>query len=108
MQTNESIMENVIYPCLWFDGNARAAADFYCSVFRNSVITADTPTVVTFAIDGVKFMGLNGGPQFKPTPAISFYVTFDDEGEVRRVWEALADGGLIFMPKRLPKENPCH
>ncbi|MGV3763269.1 VOC family protein [Parapedobacter sp.] len=91
-------MKNTIYPCLWFDGNAKAAADFYCSVFKNSGITADTPMVVTFEIDGVKFMGLNGGPQFKPTAAISFYVTLEDEGEIRRVWEALADGGFVFMP----------
>ena len=67
-------MENQIYPCLWFDGQAKAAADFYCSIFKNSKIIDDTPMMVTFEINvrpddpngqGKRFMGLNAGPQFK-------------------------------------------
>ena len=64
-------MTNSIYPCLWFDGQAKAAADFYCSIFKNSKVTADTPMVVKFELNGKKFMGLNGGPLFKlmrPSP----------------------------------------
>ncbi|MEO7044686.1 MAG: VOC family protein, partial [Ferruginibacter sp.] len=64
-------MANQIYPCLWFDGQAKAAADFYCSIFsqrdgssENSRITADTPMVVNFELNGKKFMGLNGGPMY--------------------------------------------
>jgi len=91
-------MKNLIYPCLWFDGNAKTAAEYYCSVFSNSVITADTPMVVTFELDGTKFMGLNGGPQFKPNPAISFYVTLESKEQVERAWRLLADDGSILMP----------
>ena len=67
-------MTNQIYPCLWFDGQAKAAAEFYCSIFENSKITTDTPMVVLFELNGKKFMGLNGGPQFKFNEAISFVV----------------------------------
>ncbi len=57
-------MNNIIYPCLWFNGNARQAADLYCSVFKNTKVTADNPMVVTFESAGQKFMCLNGGPGF--------------------------------------------
>ena len=50
-------MTNQIYPCLWFDGQAKAAAEFYCSIFKNSKITTDTPMVVNFELNGKKFMG---------------------------------------------------
>src|SRR5438105_8349929 len=58
-------MTKQIFPCLWFDGQAKAAADFYCSVFKNSKIISESPMVVIFELNGNKFMGLNGGPQFK-------------------------------------------
>lgn len=67
-------MTNQIYQCLWFDGQAKAAAEFYCSVFKNSKITTDSPMVVIFELNGKKIMGLNGGPQFKFTEAVSFVV----------------------------------
>ncbi|SEK70083.1 VOC family protein [Parapedobacter koreensis] len=91
-------MKNSIYPCLWFDGNAKAAANLYCSVFANATITADTPMVVTFELDGIKFMGLNGGSQFKPNAAISFYVTLEDRRALEGAWSQLADGGTVLMP----------
>ncbi|MEO6229033.1 MAG: VOC family protein [Ferruginibacter sp.] len=91
-------MTDQIYPCLWFDGNAKAAAEFYCSVFKNSKITADTPMVVTFEINGTKFMGLNGGPQFKFDEAISFVVNCDTQEDIDYYWEKLtADGGKESM-----------
>jgi predicted 3-demethylubiquinone-9 3-methyltransferase (glyoxalase superfamily) len=55
-------MISPIFPCLWFDGQAKEAAEFYCSTFRNSFITAETPMVVTFTLNGTKIMGLIGGP----------------------------------------------
>ena len=61
-------MTNKIYPCLWFDGQAKAAAELYCSVFSEAKIIDDTPMVVTFLINGEKFMGLNRGPKFKLNP----------------------------------------
>ena len=84
----------VVYPCLWFDGQARAAAEFYCSVFKNSEITADNQLVVTFELNGQKFMGLNGGPNFKFNEAVSFVVDCETQEEIDYYWEKLtADGG---------------
>jgi len=90
-------MTNPIYPCLWFDGQAKAAATFYCSVFKNSKIMSDTPMVVTFELNGNKFMGLNGGPQFKFNEAISFVVNCDTQDEIDYYWGKLTAGGQESM-----------
>ncbi len=90
-------MTNQIYPCLWFDGQAKAAADFYCSIFKNSKITVDTPMVVNFELDGKKFMGLNGGPMFKINPSISIFATFESIDETDFVWNKLFDGGKALI-----------
>jgi predicted 3-demethylubiquinone-9 3-methyltransferase (glyoxalase superfamily) len=96
-----------IAPCLWFDeGKAEEAAKFYTSLFPNSRIDnvfrspADTPSgpagavlTVDFTIDGQKFIGLNGGPDFKFNEAISFSIDCQDQTEVDRYWEALVQGG---------------
>ncbi|MEZ4887748.1 MAG: VOC family protein [Chitinophagales bacterium] len=87
-----------IYPCLWFDGQAKAAADMYCSVFNNSKITENTPMVVNFELGGQKFMGLNGGPHFKINPSISFYVVCETEDEIDAAWQQLSKGGSVLMP----------
>lgn len=63
-------MKNEISLCLWFDGQAKEAAEFYCSVFENSKITSENPISVTFELNGRKIMGLNGGPQFKFNEAV--------------------------------------
>ena len=87
-------MAKQIYPCLWFDGQAQAAAGFYCKIFKNSKITADNQMVVTFEINGNRFMGLNAGPQFKFNESISFVVDCDTQEEIDYYWENLtADGG---------------
>ena len=87
-------MENQIYPCLWFDGQAQEAAEFYCSIFKNSRITANNQMVVTFELNGKKFMGLNGGPQFKFNEAVSFVVDCETQEEIDHCWENLTfDGG---------------
>jgi predicted 3-demethylubiquinone-9 3-methyltransferase (glyoxalase superfamily) len=90
-------MTNQIYPCLWFDGQAKAAADFYCSIFKNSKITVETPMVVNFELDGKKFMGLNGGPMFKINPSISITATFEKVDEVNQVWGKLIEGGKALI-----------
>lgn len=91
-------MNNPIYPCLWFDGNAKAAAEFYCSVFKNSKILDDTQMVVTFEVNGYKIMGLNGGPHFKFNEAVSLVVNCKDQEEIDYYWEQLiADGGQESM-----------
>ncbi|MCJ8166494.1 VOC family protein [Pontibacter sp. E15-1] len=87
-------MENQIYPCLWFDGQAQTAAQFYCSIFKNSKITAENQMVVTFELNGKKFMGLNGGPEFKFNEAVSFVVDCETQEEIDHFWEKLtSDGG---------------
>ena len=86
-------MTESIYSCLWFDGQARAAADYYCKVFPNSKIITDNQMVVTFELNGKKFMGLNGGPQFKPNEAISFVVPCESQKEIDRYWNELTSNG---------------
>jgi len=87
-------MTNKIYPCLWFDGQAKAAAEYYCSIFKNSKITEENPMVVTFELDGKKFMALNGGPNFKFNEAVSFVVDCDTQEEIDNYWSKLtANGG---------------
>lgn len=88
----------MIYPCLWFDGKAKEAADFYCSVFDDSVITSENQMVVTFESSGQKFMCLNGGPGFTINPSISFYVICKTEKEIDRIHKSLMDGGSELMP----------
>ena len=58
-------MNNTIYPCIWFDGNAKEAASFYCTVFSNSAITMDTPMVVNFELMGKRLWGLMVDPCLK-------------------------------------------
>lgn len=91
-------MKNLIYPCLWFDNKAKEVATFYCSVFKDCVITDDTPLVVSFEISGQKFMLLNGGPEFAVNPSISFFVVCESEEEVDSTWEKLIQGGEVLMP----------
>ena len=88
----------MISPCLWFDGQAKEAAELYCSIFPNSKISIDTPVVVNFQLCGQKFIGLNGGPMFKANPSISFYVACETEAEVDALWQPLAEGGTPMIP----------
>ncbi|XZF15687.1 VOC family protein [Chitinophagaceae bacterium MMS25-I14] len=86
-------MTKPIYPCLWFDGQAQAAAAFYCSIFKDAKITQDNQMVVTFELNGTRFMGLNAGPQFKFNEAVSFVVECDTQDEIDYYWEQLTAGG---------------
>jgi len=91
-------MTHPVYPCLWYDTQAKEAATFYCSIFQNSFLTDETPTVVHFELDGVQLMGLNGGPQFRFNPSISLFVTCRSDEEVVYYWEKLSSGGDVLMP----------
>jgi predicted 3-demethylubiquinone-9 3-methyltransferase (glyoxalase superfamily) len=95
-----------IAPCLWFDGEAEEAANFYASMLPNSRIdsvqrnVSDGPAgktgtvlAVAFTLAGQRFLALNGGTRFEYTPAISFMVDCADQAEVDRLWDALSDGG---------------
>lgn len=86
-------MSHPISTCLWFDGKAKEAAEFYCSIFKESKITSINPMVVTFELNGSKYMGLNGGPQFKFNEAISLVVYCDTQEEIDHYWEKLIAGG---------------
>ncbi len=90
-------MVHQIFPCLWLDGKAKEAAEYYCSVFPNSKILEDTPMVVTFEVNGNKFMGLNGGNMFKFNESISFVINCETQQEIDYYWEKLTDGGEESM-----------
>lgn len=95
------------YACLWLDGTAEQAADFYVSLLPDSRVTrvwrspSDTPSgpagmvlTVDFTLGGQRFQALNGGPQFSFNESVSFVVECDNQAEVDRLWDALtADGG---------------
>jgi len=91
-------MKKPIYPCLWFDGNAKAAAEFYCSIFNHSKIITDKPFFVHFEIEGKLIMGMNGGPMFKINPSISFFVICETEEEIKTIWNKFIEDGSIMMP----------
>ena len=91
-------MKNLIYPCLWFDFKAKEAADFYCSVFNDTKITDENPIVVVFESSGQKFLCVNGGPEFKLNPSISFFVVCETEAELEKAWNALMAEGSALMP----------
>jgi predicted 3-demethylubiquinone-9 3-methyltransferase (glyoxalase superfamily) len=99
-----------INACLWFDGQAEAAARFYVSLFENAKIgaiayygeagpgPAGSVLTIEFELDGQRFLGLNGGPHFKFNEAVSFQISCRDQAEVDRLWSALCEGG---------EEGPC-
>jgi predicted 3-demethylubiquinone-9 3-methyltransferase (glyoxalase superfamily) len=99
-----------ITPYLWFDSQAEEAANFYVSIFNNSKILnisrygeagpgpAGTVLTVSFQLEGQEFTALNGGPAFKFTEAISFFVDCKSQEEVDELWEKLTAGG---------EEGPC-
>ena len=94
-----------ITPFLWFDSQAEEAMNFYVSIFKNSKIgkvtrygeagpgPKGTVMSATFQLDGQEFYALNGGPLFKFTPAISFFVNCETQQEVDELWEKLSAGG---------------
>ena len=92
--------------CIWYDGSAREAAEFYASVFPDSSVGAvhhaplDTPgnrqgdeMVVEFTVCGIECIGLNGGPSFPQTEAFSFQIMTEDQEETDRYWNAIVGNG---------------
>ena len=82
-----------ITPFLWFDGQAGEAAQFYTSIFKDSSITSVSPMSATFRLAGQEFIALNGGPQYKFTEAVSFFVSCETQAEIDYFWEKLSAGG---------------
>ena len=91
-------MTNQIYPCLWFDSQAKAAAEYYCSIFSNSRIATESSVAVQFEIEGKRVMGINGGPIYKINPSISLFVTCETVEEIDRIWFWLSEGGSAMIP----------
>jgi predicted 3-demethylubiquinone-9 3-methyltransferase (glyoxalase superfamily) len=98
-------MEQKVVPNLWFDSEAEEAAAFYTSLFKNSRIVSVTHypegaprpagmvMTVEFELDGQRFVGINGGPEFKFDEAVSLQIQCEDQEEVDYFWERLAEGG---------------
>jgi predicted 3-demethylubiquinone-9 3-methyltransferase (glyoxalase superfamily) len=103
-------MQQKIIPNLWFDTEAEEAANFYVSVFKNSRIRTVTHytdagprpagmvMTVEFELDGQRFVGINGGPEFTFDEAVSFLIECEDQAEIDYYWDRLTDGG---------EEGPC-
>jgi len=96
-----------ITPFLWFDGKAEEAMNFYVSIFKNSKVGKITRCgaagpgpkgsvlTATFQLEGQEFVALNGGPLYKFSPAISFFVNCETQAEVDELWDKLSAGGAI-------------
>ncbi|HXA83482.1 MAG TPA: VOC family protein [Candidatus Dormibacteraeota bacterium] len=94
-----------ITPFLWYDGNAEEAVNFYVSIFKNAKVVSvarygdagpgpkGSVMTMAFQLEGQNFVALNGGPQYKFTPAISFVVSSETQEEVDELWEKLSAGG---------------
>ena len=105
-------LKHKITPHLWYDTEAKEAAEFYCSLFPDSKITNlttlhDTPSgdcdVVSFQLSGQPFMAISAGPYFKFNPSVSFFLNFDPSRDknarknLDATWEKLSNGGSVLM-----------
>jgi predicted 3-demethylubiquinone-9 3-methyltransferase (glyoxalase superfamily) len=99
-------MTDKITACLWYDGDAEEAANFYAKTFPDSRVNGvfhapgDYPAgekgdvlTVDFTVCGLAFIGLNGGPDFKPNEALSFQIATDTQEETDRYWNAIVNNG---------------
>ena len=93
-----------ITPFLWFDDQAEEAINFYVSIFKHSkMVNANRGPdgslfTATFQLEDLEISALNGGPEFKFTPAVSFFVTCETGAEVDELWQKLSEGGQVLMP----------
>lgn len=101
------IQKHKIIPHLWFDKEAKEAAQFYTSLFPNSTITnittiSGTPSgdvdIASFNLSGIDFMAISAGPMFKINPSISFYVYCGSNEDIERLYNRLIDNGSALMP----------
>ena len=91
-------MNKSLYTSLWFDNQAKEAADFYCSAFDDSRILSVNPTVTSFELAGYKLIGINGGRMFQLNASISLFAICETEAEIDSLWEKLSEGAKIMMP----------
>jgi predicted 3-demethylubiquinone-9 3-methyltransferase (glyoxalase superfamily) len=109
-----------IRPFLWFDTQAEEAAEFYAATFENSRVVelsrygaagpgpAGSVMSATFVLDGQEFIALNGGPHFKFSEAISFFISCDSQAEVDRLWERLSEGASQGDAAGSKTNSGCH
>lgn len=90
-------MKEHITPCLWYNGNGREAAEFYCAYLKDAKIVAESPFVTEIEVAGNHITLLDGGPMFQPNPSISLTYQCDNIDEINRIWEAFAEKGTILM-----------
>lgn len=86
-------MQNNISTFLWFESNAAEAAKLYCSIFPVAKITSSSPMSTSFEIDGQRFTAFNGGPHYKLTPAVSVFVSCNNQEEVDALWTRFLEAG---------------
>lgn len=91
-------MKQQITPCLWFDNQAKEAAAFYCSNFKNARLVAQSPIVSEIQVAGQSITLLDGGPMYKPNASISFFYICETKDELTTLWKNFTNGGAILMP----------
>ena len=91
-------MGKKIIPALWFDHQAHEAFSFYTAIFPQSKIITQNPSVVETELFNQKFIGINGGPIFRPNPSISFTLVLEDKGLIQQIWDKLEEEGKALMP----------
>ena len=91
-------MNHPIMTCLWFDKQAKDAFTFYQSIFNDITLLSENPFTVNYTLAGKRFMHLNGGPEYKINPSISFFYNAANEAEIDRIWAGLTVDGNIRMP----------
>lgn len=91
-------MKEKITPCLWYNGQAKEAANLYCSVFNNAKITSQSPIVTSIEISGQHFTLLDGGPMYKPNASISFFYICDTDAEFEKIWTTFSGDGMVMIP----------
>jgi len=90
-------MTHKISTCIWFDGNAKEAANFYKEVFGSFELISENPFVVNYSLFGRRFMHLNQGPGYPINPSISFYINAETEAEIEAIWLKLIIDGKVLM-----------
>src|SRR5688572_14726995 len=91
-------MKEKITPCLWYNNNGLAAAEFYCTYLTDAKITARSPMVSEVSLSGHRFTLLDGGPKYRPNASISFFYICETGDEINRIWEAFTKEGSVRMP----------
>lgn len=91
-------MKEKITPCVWHNQTGKEAAALYCRLFNDTKIVSESPYVTNLSFSGQLLMLLDGGPQYKPNPSISFFYICETQEELDRIWHGLLPNGTVLMP----------